>query len=207
MQNKKIISIFQSAFAYVFTFLVIGGFGSWFLFQQAKSEEARLELTKNDYNNTLKQLESFDGVKSDFDDSVSLRDQMANLMITPDGTLGLIEELENAAKLSNVTLKTNIGDDPSSKNAPKIGQTKLGNANNSNKDVWLELLVEGSYSNTLQFIRYLENAKRLIAVSTVSIGQAGNLSPDEVLNSSEGTLGNLKSKILVSNVFVATKSK
>lgn len=203
MQNKKIISIFQSAFIYIFLFCVIGGFGSWFLFQQAKSEETGLEVAKNDYNNTLKQLESFDSVKSDFDESLNLKNQISSLIVSPDGTLGLIEELEGAARTSNVSLKTNIGSDPATKNNPKIGAK--GNSNkNANQDVWLELEVEGSYGNTLQFIRYLENAKRLVAMSTISIGQSRGNNPEEILGGGEGdegTAATLRTKILVSNVF------
>ena len=175
---------------------------SWFLYQQILSEEARLEAAQNNYDNTLRQLDSFDSVKSDFDDSVNLKNQISGMLIEPDGTLGLIEELENAAELSGVTLVTNIGDNPAKKSSPKIGQIKSANTNNNaNKDVWLELNIEGSYANTLQFIRYLENAKRLVTVSTISMNQAQNYSPDKILENADESLGSLKTKILISNVF------
>ena len=203
MQNKNIISIFQTPFIYVFVFLVAGGFMSWFLYQQIRSEEAGLELAKNDYNNTLAQLESFDTVKSDFDASSSLKDQVSGMIVNPNDTLGLIEELENAAKLTGVTLTTSIGANPITKNSPKAAPAKTADAStNANQEVWLELDVEGSYVSTLQFIRYLENGNKLINVSTVSINQAdSNTTLDEIFSNPEGQLGNLKTKILVSNVF------
>jgi len=204
MQNKKIISIFQTPFVYVFVFLVAGGFMSWFLYQQIKSEEAGLELAKNNYRGTLKQLESFDSVKSDFDASSNLKDQISGMIVDPGDTLGLIEELENAAKAAGVTLTTNIGANPVTKNNPKVAQGKAGaNANtNASREVWLELNVEGNYASTLQFIRYLENAKKLVSVSTVTIDQASsNATLDEIFSNPEGQLGNLKTKILISNVF------
>lgn len=199
MQNKKILSIFQRSFIYIFIFSLVGGFGSWLLYQKARSEETSLEAARNDYNNTLNQLDSFDSVKKDFDESVSLRDQVSNLIVGPDGTLGLIEELEGAAKASNVVLKTSIGANPTLKNMPKI--TNNTNNKNANQEVWLDLEVDGTFPNTLQFIKYLENAKRLVATSTISIEQSGTMAPDEVLTSPEGSLGKLKTKILVSNVF------
>lgn len=200
MENKKIITILQSSFIYVFIFLVVGGLGSWLIFKKVKSDEAGLEVAKNNYNETLKQLESFDKVKKDFDESVGLRDQISNMVVRPEGTLGLIEELEGAASSSGITLSTSISDNPVSRKNPKIGQSKNSNTN-ADQEIWLELNAEGKYSNILQFIKYLENAKRLIAISTISIEQSEKLAPEEVLNSAEGTLGNLKAKILVSNVF------
>jgi len=204
MQNKKIIAIFQTAFIYVFVLLVVGGFMSWFLYQQVRNEEAGLELEKNDYNNTLKQLDSFDSVKSDFEASSSLKDQVSGMLVNSGDTLGLIEELESAAKMTGVSLTTNIGSNPATKNNPKIAQAKAGaNANtNASQEVWLELNIEGNYSSSLQFIRYLENAKKLINVSTISINQAdANVTLDEIFSNPEGSLGNLKTQILISNVF------
>jgi hypothetical protein len=204
MQNKKIISIFQTSFIYVFVFLVVGGFMSWFLYQQIRSEEAGLELAKNNYDDTLKQLDSFDSVKSDFEASSGLKDQVSGMIVNPGDTLGLIEELENAARVTGVTLTTNIGANPVTKNNPKVAQTKGDASSNTNasQEVWLELDVEGNYVNTLQFIRYLENAKKLINVSTISINQREtNATLDEFFSNPEAELGNLKTKILISNVF------
>jgi hypothetical protein len=203
MQNKNIISIFQTPFIYVFVFLVAGGFMSWFLYQQIRSEEASLELAKNDYSNTLAQLESFDSVKSDFDASSSLKDQVSGMIVNPNDTLSLIEELENAAKLTGVTLTTSIGANPITKNNPKIAQAKTdGAGGKASQEVWLELDVEGNYASTLQFVRYLENGNKLINISTVAINQADvSITLDEMFSNPEGQLGDLKTKILVSNVF------
>jgi len=202
MQNKKIISIFQTPFLYVFVLLVVGGFMSWFLYQQVRSEEAGLELARNKYQSTLKQLETFDSVKADFEASSSLKDQVSGMIVNSGDTLGLIEELENAARLTGVTLTTNIGANPITKNNPKIAQAKANSNTNANQEVWLELNVEGNHQNTLQFIRYLENAKKLVNVSTISINQAdSNVTLDEIFSNPEGQLGNLNTKILISNAF------
>jgi len=202
MQNKKIITIVKGALVWIFAVLVLGGLGSWFLLQEIKNEEAALLEAKNNYENTLEQSQSFDTVKKDFDNTKNLKEEVSGMLVKPDSVLGLIEELEKAAQLSQVTLKTSVGERPGRKNIFKPGQAGAATAANanSNQEIWLQLGVEGKFANILQFVRYLENAKKMVSVSSISINQSQFVASD-FSGSKDESLGQLKADILVSNVF------
>jgi hypothetical protein len=208
MQNKKIITILQGPLIWVFVVLVLGFVGTWYLFQFVDKEEQTLEAARNDYLISLRQLESFDKIKSNFESTKSIKTETENMVVKSDSTLSLIEELERAAEVSGVRLKTDVGEKPGTtkKIVNKLGQfpaagSANGNTNATDQEVWLELTAEGNYANILKFIRYLENARKLIAVSSVNINQASTMSAADALDNTEGTLGYLKAVILVTNVF------
>jgi len=204
VQNKKIISTLGGSLAWMLALAVIGVLGSWFLFQKIAVEETDLKKAKDNYDVTLKQLQSFDSVKSDFEESMELKNEAENMMVKTDNILSLIEELEKAAQSSGVVLKTNVGEKPgTSKNFPKAAQAKAAanSNNNSEQEVWLQLEVNGSFANVLQFIRYLENAKKLISIASISINQSEKFGAEEFPVSGDELLGKLKTVILISNVF------
>jgi len=210
MQNKKIITILQGSLAWVFVVLVIGAIGTWYLFRFVDKAEQSLEVARDDYQTTLGQLESFDEIKSNFESTKGIKNDAESMLVGADNTLSLIEELEKAAEISGVTLKTSVGVKPGTTKqiVPKLGQfpqtgleNKNKNTNASDQEVWLELTVEGNFSGILKFVRYLENARKLVAVSSININQGSTMLAADVLENSEGTLGNLKSVILVTNVF------
>jgi len=200
MQNKKIINILKGSIIWTAIFLFVGGFGSWLLFQKIKSEEANLEETKNNYETTLKQIQVFDTVKKDFENTKKLKSQVEKIIVKPENTLELIQELEKDAQTSGVTLNTSVGERPGSKkNIPKVGQPKLNNS--SEQEIWLLLEVNGSFKKILQFVKRLETGDKLVSVSDVDIGQSQNISPEDIFETGSESLGNLKATILVTNVF------
>lgn len=210
MQNKKIITILEGSFIWVFAVIVIGTVGTWYLFRLVDKTEQSLEIAKGDYRTTLEQLDSFEKIKGNFESTKSIKAETENMLIGADNTLSLIEELEKAAEISGVILKTNIGVKPGTikQIVPKAGQfpqtVKEGdkkNVNAADQELWLELTVEGNFSGILKFVRYLENARRLVAISSININQGNNLLASDVLENNEETLGNLKAIILVTNVF------
>ncbi|MFH1183122.1 MAG: hypothetical protein V1690_02575 [Candidatus Moraniibacteriota bacterium] len=208
MQNKKIITILEGAFVWVFLVFVSGFVGTWYLFQLVDKGEQTLDAARADYQTSLKQLDSFDMIKSNFESTKSIKDETESMVVKPESTLSLIEELEKAAGVSGVILKTDVGEKPGTtkKIVTKLGQLPAsgsanGNTNAAEQEVWLELTVEGDYANILKFIRYLENAPKLIAVSSVNINQASTMSAADALENAEGILGYLKAIILVTNVF------
>lgn len=209
MQNKKIITILQGPIGWVFVVLIIGVVGTWYLFQFVGKEEQSLELARNDYLVSLRQLEAFDKIKLGFENTKSIKTETESMVVNADNTLSLIEELEKAAGVSGVTLKTAVGQKPGTakKSASQLGQFPAAGSANKNtngsaeQEVWLELTVDGNYFSILKFIRYLENSRKLIAISSLNLDQATTMSATDVLDNSEGVLGNLKAVILVTNVF------
>ena len=209
MQNKKIITIFEGAVAWIFVVIIIGILGSWYLFQILEKEELSLETAKNDYQVSLRQLESFDKIKQDFESTKNIKAEAENMLVNADNTLSLIEELERAANVSGVSLKTAVGQKPGTTKIPisQLGQFPGKGASNKNTneapepEVWLELTAEGNFEGILKFIRYLENSRKLIAVSSLNVNQATNISATDILENSEGELGYLRAVILVTNTF------
>lgn len=210
MQNKRIIIILQGSIAWILVVMIIGTIGTWYLFRFVDKAEQSLEVAKNDYRTTLGQLESFEKIKVNSESTKSIKTETENMLVSADNTLVLIEELEKAAEISGVILTTNIGVRPgtSKQIISKVGQfpqmVKEGDKKNTNpadQELWLELTVEGNFPGILKFVRYLENAHKLIAVSSLNINQGGNMLAQEILENSEETLGNLKAVILVTNVF------
>lgn len=181
---------------------VAGVLGSWFLFQKIAVEEAKLKIAKDNYNTTLEQLKSFEVVKSDFEKSKSLKSEMENMTVQTDNVLGLIEELEKAAQSSGVILKTSVGQRPNTSSFPKTARSKTtGTDSNSNQEVWLQLEADGNFTNILQFVRYVENARKLVSVASISVGQLENIEAGKFPTAGDESLGKLKAVILVTNVF------
>ena len=109
--------------------------------------------------------------------------------------------MEKGTAAADVTLITSVGQEPGSKAMFPKGFGSSNNTNSANQDVWLQLDVEGNFSDILKFVYYLENSQKLIAVSSIDIDQVHTLNPSDALNNQEGSLGDLKASILVTNVF------
>lgn len=208
VQNKKIIETFQGSLMWVVAVAVLGTLGTWFLFQKISANEESLEKAKSDYQTTLKQLETFDSIKSNFENTKAIKDEVDSMVVKPDSTLSLIEELERAADASSVSLQTSIGEKPGTTksvtaklNPFQPSGTANSNTNTAEQEVWLQLTVEGNFSNILTFIKYLENGQKLVSVSTINLDQSNTVSAAEALNNKDENMGYLKAVILVTNAF------
>lgn len=198
MENKNIITILKTFLIWIIPLFVFSGFGSWFLFQKIKQEKIKLEEAKIENEEIIKQLQSFEIVKEDFEEVKKEKEILEKTVANSGNTLDLIKELEGAAQMTGVTLKTSVGERPQLK---KI-VSKAQNANdNKQGELWLQLEVEGKYFNILKFVHYLENSNKIISISTVSFNQIDDVSPELVFGSKPEKLGILRVNLLITNAF------
>jgi len=188
-------------------FLTAGGLGSWILFWKVEQAEGELETLKKDYEIKLADVQSYAEAKENYQKNKQLGSELKKMLVGREDTLGLIEELEKAAAAAGVYLKTNVGTEPgSNKILSGIGQTgsgknkSAGKNEEQDKEVWLQLNVEGKYLNVLQFITYLENSYRLVSVEGIKISQAQEIIAEGFFQNQEAAApGDLKAEILITN--------
>ncbi len=209
MKNKKIQIVVKTVLPWVILLSVAGVVGTWFLFSKLDAEEKVLEETMQNYSDTMDQLKSFNEIKKTYDSYSGDKDKFQNMTVSKNSTLDLIKELEEAAKLTGVSLKTSVGSKPLAQKTVAVTNSLSSANDNNNSDsstgkvdeVWLKADIDGSFEKTVQFIKYVENADKIVAITSLSIGQLKTSTPEEMLVNKDGSLGIIHSSLLISNNF------
>ena len=202
MKNKKEL-ILRSFLFWLIIPSLIGAFLIWLLLGEIKSEELKLDETNLNYVTVKQQLNSFDKIKKNFEFVNKEKNELESLAVNKEETLDLIKEIEKAAELANVKVKTEVSQDNPFKKIPQNTKAREAakKAAVSSNDIWLKLELEGNFKGILRFVKYLENGNRLINIQTISIRQSEILTPETVFGKENISLGNLNVSVLVSNNF------
>ncbi len=200
MQKKNVYGLLRVFCLWVIPFVVVASFGTWYLFQRIKQEKIALEDKKTYNEETLKQLESFEKIKESLEEIKQTKELFEKTLMNSGLTLDLIKELEEGASYTGVELKTGVGEKPQVK---KVGVKNLEpkTEDKKNEEVWLRLEVSGNFFNILKFIRYVENSNRTIALATLNLSKAKQLTPADLIAGEAGMEAGeeMKAIILISN--------
>ncbi len=203
MQKKNMYGLLKLICFAMIPFFAVSSLATWYLFKRIKQEKVSLEEAKVYHEETLKQLESFEEIKENLEGIKQTKELFEGTMMNPDKTLELVRELEEGAEYTGVELRTSIGEKPKIKKAGSktadAGATEAG----SKDEIWLKLEVSGNFFNILKFVRFAENANKIIGVSTLSLTKNRQMTPVDLLTEVEETEEDKLSKatILVSNSF------
>lgn len=179
--------------------LGLGSFGGFFALKELDKEEAKLDEIIQNYSDTAEQLKSFEEIKKTYDSYQGDREKLQNMVVSKKNTLGLIQELEDAAKVSGVILKTSVGEKPlQRKTVSKIDPSK---DQNKEEPLWLQAELLGDFQGITKFVKYVENGSFMVNIASFKIIQSKTSTPENMLENKDGTLGNLSATFLISNEF------
>ncbi len=203
MQKKNVFGLLKLICFGVIPFFAVASLGTWYLFKLIKQEKVSLEEAKNYHEETLKQLDSFEKIQENLEGIKQTKETFEGTMMNGSKTLELIKELEEGADYTGVDLKTGVGERPQKKKAG-VKNLDSSKADVAAKDeVWLKLEVTGNFFNILKFVRYIENSKKIIGISTLNLVKNRQTTPADLLSVQEETDEDRLSKaiILISNSF------
>jgi len=205
VSDEKIKIILKTALPWLLALVAGGVLEVWFLVQNLESKKPELEKASLDYNETVRQMNSFNSIQEAYRSFQGSKEKIQRMIVTPDNILDLIQELEEAARATGVILKTSVGEKPfAKKNEPVSREEATEKSKGTTKEegkVWLQVDVEGDFESTARFIKMIENAEKIISIATLEMKQQKISTPPTMFENKDGSLGKIHTTLLVTNDF------
>ena len=150
--HTKLILIF------VIIINLVAGVGYFFLFNYIKTDSETASSLLSSIDSSAKKDSSLKALRSVIKDTQTQRDLLSTFFLSPDSEVFFIEQIENLATSSGLTVKT--------KNVSSVvGPTP------TTKTFQIEESVSGSWNDIVYFMNYIENLPYDIHIQNMSLSQ------------------------------------